>query len=153
TCAVTGEAVRQSRQTIRRLKRENPSKRLIVTGCAAQTEAQTFAAMPEVDQVLGNAEKLEARSYAPDFLNGAPRVLVNDIMAVKETAAQFVDSFENRARAVLQVQNGCDHRCTFCIIPFGRGPSRSVGLGAIVEEARKLTENGFAEIVLSGVDL
>jgi threonylcarbamoyladenosine tRNA methylthiotransferase MtaB len=153
TCAVTAEAVRQSRQTIRRLKRENPNTRIIVSGCAAQTEPETYAAMAEVDRVLGNAEKLDAKSYAPDFLAHAPRVVVNDIMAVKETAAQFVDSFEGRARAVLQVQNGCDHRCTFCIIPYGRGPSRSVGLGEIVREAQRLVENGFSEIVLSGVDL
>ncbi len=152
TCAVTGEAVRQSRQMIRRLKRENPHARIIVTGCAAQTEPQTYAAMPEVACVLGNEEKLQAKSYASDF-GIAESVRVNDIMAVKETAAQFVDSFEGRARAVLQVQNGCDHRCTFCIIPYGRGNSRSVGVGAVVEEARRLVANGFKEIVLSGVDL
>jgi threonylcarbamoyladenosine tRNA methylthiotransferase MtaB len=151
TCAVTAEAVRQSRQAIRKAKRENPTTRIIVTGCAAQTEPQTYAAMPEVDRVLGNIEKLDTKSYG-DF-GVAMRVCVADIMAVKETAAQFVDSFENRARAVLQVQNGCDHRCTFCIIPYGRGNSRSVGVGAVVEEARRLVANGFKEIVLSGVDL
>ena len=150
TCAVTGEAVRQSRQAIRKARRANPHARIIVAGCAAQTEPETYAAMREVDQVLGNAEKLKAESYA---FGVAERVRVNDIMSVKETAAQFVDSFEGRARAVLQVQNGCDHRCTFCIIPYGRGPSRSVGLGAVVEEARRLVANGFQEIVLSGVDL
>jgi len=158
TCAVTAEAVRQSRQTIRKIRREKPLTQIIVTGCAAQVEPGTYAAMPEVDRVIGNAEKLNAQSYAADFLKDAPRVIVNDIMAVKETAAQFVDGFgadifENRTRAVLQVQNGCDHRCTFCIIPFGRGPSRSVGAGAVVEEARRLAEAGFKEIVLSGVDL
>jgi threonylcarbamoyladenosine tRNA methylthiotransferase MtaB len=153
TCAVTGEAVRQSRQAIRRLRRENPAARIMVTGCAAQTEPETYAAMPEVDRVLGNQEKLAAESYTADFLAGAPRVLVNDIMAVKETAAQFVDDFADRTRAILQVQNGCDHRCTFCIIPFGRGNSRSVGAGAVVEEARRLVSAGFKEIVLSGVDL
>jgi threonylcarbamoyladenosine tRNA methylthiotransferase MtaB len=153
TCAVTAEAVRQSRQAIRKLKRENPSTQIIVTGCAAQTEPETYAGMPEVDRVLGNQEKLESRSYARDFLDGAPRVIVNDIMAVKETAAQFFDGFHDRARAVLQVQNGCDHRCTFCIIPYGRGNSRSVGVGAVVEEARRLVAAGFNEIVLSGVDL
>ena len=153
TCAVTAEAVRQSRQTIRKLKRENPNATMIVTGCAAQTEPQTYAAMAEVDRVLGNSEKLETRSYTADFLHDAPRVIVNDIMAVKETASQFVDSFDGKARAVLQVQNGCDHRCTFCIIPFGRGQSRSVGAGEVVNEARRLVENGFSEIVLSGVDL
>jgi threonylcarbamoyladenosine tRNA methylthiotransferase MtaB len=153
TCAVTAEAVRQSRQAIRKLRRENPLTQIIVTGCAAQTEPETYAGMPEVDRVLGNQEKLESKSYARDFLDGAPRVIVNDIMAVKETAGQFVDGFENHARAVLQVQNGCDHRCTFCIIPYGRGNSRSVGAGAVVEEARRLVAAGFNEIVLSGVDL
>ena len=153
TCAVTGEAVRQSRQAIRKARRARPTATLIVTGCAAQTEPETFAAMPEVTRVIGNAEKLMAASYAPDFLKGAPRIGVADIMAVKETAAQFVDSFEGRVRAVLQVQNGCDHRCTFCIIPFGRGPSRSVGMGAVIAQARRLVESGFKEIVLSGVDL
>ena len=153
TCAVTGEAVRQSRQAIRRLRRENPTAQIIVTGCAAQTEPETYAAMPEVTFVLGNEEKLQAASYAADFLGSQPRVIVNDIMAVKETAAQFVDSFADRTRAVLQVQNGCDHRCTFCIIPYGRGNSRSVGIGAVVEEARRLVAAGFKEIVLSGVDL
>jgi threonylcarbamoyladenosine tRNA methylthiotransferase MtaB len=151
TCAVTGEAVRQSRQAIRKARRANPNARIIVTGCAAQTEPATYAAMAEVDQVLGNTEKLEAKSYAT--FGVMERVRINDIMSVRETAAQFVDSFEGRARAVLQVQNGCDHRCTFCIIPYGRGNSRSVGLGAVVEEARRLVESGFKEIVLSGVDL
>ena len=153
TCAVTGEAVRQSRQAIRKLRREYPDAQILVTGCAAQTEPETYAAMPEVDRVLGNQEKLSAANYSSDFLADAPRVVVNDIMAVKETAAQFVDNFADRARAVLQVQNGCDHRCTFCIIPYGRGRSRSVGAGAIVEEARRLVAAGYNEIVLSGVDL
>jgi threonylcarbamoyladenosine tRNA methylthiotransferase MtaB len=153
TCAVTAEAVRQSRQAIRKLKRERPGTRIIVTGCAAQTEPDTYAAMPEVDAVLGNQEKLTAAAYA-DFGQGASeRVRVNDIMSVRETAPQMVDHFEGRARAFLQVQNGCDHRCTFCIIPYGRGNSRSVPMGAVVEEARRLAQNGFAEIVLTGVDL
>jgi len=152
TCAVTGEAVRKARQAIRKARRENPRARLIVTGCAAQTEPETFAAMAEVDLVLGNAEKLEGASYAFDF-GIAERVRVNDIMSMRETAAPFVDSFEGRARAVLQVQNGCDHRCTFCVIPFGRGPSRSVGQGEVVQAAKRLAANGYAEIVLSGVDL
>jgi threonylcarbamoyladenosine tRNA methylthiotransferase MtaB len=151
TCAVTAEAVRQSRQAIRRARRENPGTRIIVTGCAAQTEPQTYSDMAEVDAVLGNAEKLDARSYFD--LADTERVRVNDIMSVKETAAQFVDSFDGRARAFLQVQNGCDHRCTFCIIPYGRGNSRSVPMGAVVEEAWRLIEKGFAEIVLTGVDL
>jgi threonylcarbamoyladenosine tRNA methylthiotransferase MtaB len=153
TCAVTAEAVRQSRQAIRKLKREHPQTRIIVTGCAAQTEPDTYAAMPEVDAVLGNQEKLTAAAYA-DFGQGASeRVRVNDIMSVRETAPQMVDHFEGRARAFLQVQTGCDHRCTFCIIPYGRGNSRSVPMGAVVEEARRLAANGFAEIVLTGVDL
>jgi threonylcarbamoyladenosine tRNA methylthiotransferase MtaB len=153
TCAVTAEAVRQSRQAIRKLKREHPQTRIIVTGCAAQTEPDTYAAMPEVDAVLGNQEKLTAQAYA-DFGQGtSERVRVNDIMSVRETAPQMVDHFEGRARAFLQVQTGCDHRCTFCVIPYGRGNSRSVPMGAVVEEARRLAANGFAEIVLTGVDL
>jgi threonylcarbamoyladenosine tRNA methylthiotransferase MtaB len=151
TCAVTAEAVRQSRQAIRKARREWPDAKIIVTGCAAQTEPRTYSDMGEVDAVLGNAEKLDARSYLS--LDDAARVRVNDIMSVKETAAQFVDSFDGRARAFLEVQNGCDHRCTFCIIPYGRGNSRSVAMGAVVSEARRLTEKGFAEIVLTGVDL
>jgi threonylcarbamoyladenosine tRNA methylthiotransferase MtaB len=154
TCAVTAEAVRQSRQAIRRLRKERPGARIIVTGCAAQTEPETYATMSEVDQVLGNAEKLKAESYAGPALE---RVKVNDIMSVRETASQMADNFvapfEERSRAFLQVQNGCDHRCTFCIIPYGRGNSRSVGMGEVVAEARHLVEKGFAEIVLTGVDL
>jgi threonylcarbamoyladenosine tRNA methylthiotransferase MtaB len=153
TCAVTSEAVRQSRQAIRKLKRENPSRRILVTGCAAQTQPETYAAMAEVDAVLGNAEKLTAQAYA-DFGTGlAEKIRVNDIMSIRETAGQMVDHFEGQTRAFLQVQNGCDHRCTFCIIPYGRGNSRSVPLGAVVQEARRLVERGFAEIVLTGVDL
>jgi threonylcarbamoyladenosine tRNA methylthiotransferase MtaB len=153
TCAVTAEAVRQSRQAIRRLKRENPDRRIIVTGCAAQTEPQTYAAMTEVDAVLGNQEKLSAQAFADFGAGSAERIRVNDIMSVRQTAPQMVDHFENQTRAFLQVQNGCDHRCTFCVIPFGRGPSRSVPMGAVVSEALRLTEKGFAEIVLTGVDL
>jgi threonylcarbamoyladenosine tRNA methylthiotransferase MtaB len=153
TCAVTAEAVRQSRQAIRKARRAKPGARIIVTGCAAQTEPETYAAMAEVDAVLGNQEKLDARSYADFGVGASERVRVNDIMSVRETAAQFVDHFENRARAFLQVQNGCDHRCTFCIIPFGRGNTRSVPMGAVVDEARRLVEAGFPEIVLTGVDL
>jgi threonylcarbamoyladenosine tRNA methylthiotransferase MtaB len=153
TCAVTAEAVRQSRQAIRRLKRENPQRRILVTGCAAQTEPETYAGMAEVDAVLGNQEKLSAQAYA-DFGTGrAERIKVNDIMSVRETASQMVDHFEGHTRAFLQVQNGCDHRCTFCIIPFGRGNSRSVPMGSVVAEARRLAGLGFAEIVLTGVDL
>ena len=149
TCAVTAEAVRQSRQRIRKLRRERPGARIIVTGCAAQTEPDTYAKMDEVDLVLGNGEKLDAANY----FGAGERVIVNDIMSVKETASAFVESFEGRARAFLQIQNGCDHRCTFCIIPYGRGNSRSVGMGAVVEEARRLAANGYGEIVLTGVDL
>jgi threonylcarbamoyladenosine tRNA methylthiotransferase MtaB len=153
TCAVTAEAVRQARQRIRRLRRENPSARLIVTGCAAQTEPQTFAAMPEVDLVLGNAEKMRPESWAPDFLRGAQRVRVDDAMAVRETAGHLIDGFGTRARAYVQVQNGCDHRCTFCIIPYGRGNSRSVGAGEVVGQIRRLVDRGWREVVLTGVDL
>ena len=155
TCAVTGEAVRQARQAIRRARRENPAARIIVTGCAAQTEAQTFAAMPEVDAVLGNEEKLSEDSYRtlPDFGVAAEEKLrVNDIMSVTETAPQMVAHIDGHVRGFIQVQNGCDHRCTFCIIPFGRGNSRSVPMGAVVEQARTLVESGYREIVLTGVD-
>src|ERR1700761_2879060 len=130
TCAVTAEAVRQSRQAIRKLKRENPGRRIIVTGCAAQTQPDTYAAMAEVDAVLGNQEKLSAPVYADFGTGGAMRVRVNDIMSVRETAPQMVDHFDCKTRAFLQVQNGCDHRCTFCVIPYGRGNSRSVPMGA-----------------------
>ena len=156
TCAVTAEAVRQARQAIRRAKRENPGTRVIVTGCAAQTEPATFDAMDEVDLVLGNQEKLESHHYRalPDFgVNDTETVRVNDIMSVRETAAHMVHSIEGRVRAFVQVQNGCDHRCTFCIIPFGRGNSRSVPMGAVVDQVRQIVENGYAEVVLTGVDL
>jgi threonylcarbamoyladenosine tRNA methylthiotransferase MtaB len=157
TCAVTAEAVRQARQTIRALRRERPQARIVVTGCAAQTEPQTFSAMAEADQVLGNGEKLSAaawaRAHAAFGLANAPKAIVNDIMAVKETAAHLIDAFENRSRAFVQVQNGCDHRCTFCIIPFGRGNSRSVPMGAVVADVRRLVDNGFGEVVLTGVDI
>lgn len=155
TCAVTSEAVRQARQAIRRARRENPEARIIVTGCAAQTEAQNFAAMPEVDAVLGNEEKLKAEHYRrlPDFgVSAEEKVAVNDIMSVTETAPQMVAHIDGHVRGFLQVQNGCDHRCTFCIIPYGRGNSRSVPMGAVVEQARKLVENGYREVVLTGVD-
>jgi threonylcarbamoyladenosine tRNA methylthiotransferase MtaB len=153
TCAVTQEAVRQSRQAIRKAKRENPARRIIVTGCAAQIAPQDYAAMPEVDRVLGNQEKLTAAAYADFGIGAAEKIRVNDIMSVAETAPQMVDHFDGKTRAFLQVQNGCDHRCTFCVIPFGRGNSRSVPVGAVVAEARRLVEKGFPEIVLTGVDL
>jgi len=153
TCAVTEEAVRQSRQAIRKSKREHPGVRIIVTGCAAQITPERYAAMPEVDQVLGNQEKLTAGAYADFGIGAAEKIRVNDIMSVRETAPQMVDHFDGKTRAFLQVQNGCDHRCTFCVIPYGRGNSRSVPLGAVVAEARRLVEKGFPEIVLTGVDL
>jgi len=153
TCAVTATAERAARQRIRRLRREHPGATLIVTGCAAQIAPERFAAMPEVDRVIGNAEKLRAQTWAPDFIGAAPRVSVADIMAVRETAPHLLDGFASHSRAHVQVQNGCDHRCTFCVIPFGRGPSRSVAAGAVVEQIRRLTERGYTEVVLTGVDL
>ena len=162
TCAVTAEAVRQARQTIRRLRREKPDARIVVTGCAAQTEPATFAAMPEVDRVVGNTEKFDVSAWRDTraaFARGAfgidaeEKIVVNDIMAARETALHLIDGIEGRARATVQIQNGCDHRCTFCIIPFGRGNSRSVPMGEIVAQVRKLIENGYREIVLTGVDI
>jgi threonylcarbamoyladenosine tRNA methylthiotransferase MtaB len=157
TCAVTSEAVRQARQAIRALRRRRPSAQIIVTGCAAQTQPQTFAKMPEADRVLGNGEKLSSAGWTQARsafgIEGAPKAIVSDIMAVRETAPHLVDAFAGRARAFVQVQNGCDHRCTFCIIPFGRGNSRSVPMGAVVEDVRRLVANGYREIVLTGVDV
>ncbi|WP_439515065.1 tRNA (N(6)-L-threonylcarbamoyladenosine(37)-C(2))-methylthiotransferase MtaB [Oceanibaculum nanhaiense] len=150
TCAVTAEAERQARQTIRKLRRNNPDAKIIVTGCAAQVKPEQFAAMPEVDRILGNEEKLQAASYG---LDDDARVRVNDIMSVRETAAHMIAGFEDRARAFVQVQQGCDHRCTFCIIPFGRGNSRSVPIGRVVEQVRELVRNGYNEVVLTGVDI
>ncbi|NLR99202.1 tRNA (N(6)-L-threonylcarbamoyladenosine(37)-C(2))-methylthiotransferase MtaB [Rhizobium sp. P38BS-XIX] len=155
TCAVTGEAVRQARQAIRRARRDNPHARIIVTGCAAQTEKQTFAEMAEVDAVLGNEEKLKSASYRslPDFgVSAEEKLRVNDIMSVRATAPQMIRHIDGHVRAFIQVQNGCDHRCTFCIIPYGRGNSRSVPMGAVVDQARHLVESGYREIVLTGVD-
>src|SRR5262245_55690007 len=155
TCAVTAEATRQARQAIRRARKQNPQSRIIVTGCAAQTDPRMFSQMPEVDLVLGNEEKLDAKSYRfPDFGLGAEeRVKVNDIMSLRETALHMIDGFTERTRAFVQIQNGCDHRCTFCIIPYGRGNSRSVPAGDVVEQIRRLVSNGYSEIVLSGVDI
>ena len=162
TCAVTGEAVRQARQTIRRLKRSDPGRRILVTGCAAQTEPHTFAEMPEVALVLGNEEKVspafwqaQRERFARGFSGhvAEEKIAVNDIMAVTTTATHLIDGFEGRARAFVQVQNGCDHRCTFCIIPYGRGNSRSVPMGDVVDEARRLCAHGYREIILTGVDL
>ena len=153
SCAVTNEAVRETRQKIRRARRENPAARLIVTGCAAQIDAAAFAAMPEVDAVIGNDEKLKAQTWSRLAAGAAPRVAVNDIMAVRETAAPFIDGYGDRARAFLQVQNGCDHRCTFCIIPYGRGPSRSLPVAEVAAAAQRLVASGHKEIVLTGVDM
>jgi threonylcarbamoyladenosine tRNA methylthiotransferase MtaB len=153
TCAVTGEAVRQAAQTIRKLRRENPTARIIVTGCAAQIEPERFAAMPEVDRVVGNAEKMRAETFRGLGVADSLRVQVNDIMSVRETAHAMIDGFGTHARAFVQIQNGCDHRCTFCIIPYGRGPSRSVPAGEVVAQVRRLVEAGYAEVVLTGVDI
>ena len=161
TCAVTAEAVRKAKQEIRRLARENPGAAVIVTGCAAQTEPDTFAAMPEVTRVIGNQEKMQAGVWqglavpgqlAPDLIGVTEKVQVDDIMSVRETAGHLIDGF-GRHRAYVQVKNGCDHRCTFCIIPYGRGNSRSVPAGVVVEQIKRLVGNGFLEVVLTGVDL
>lgn len=156
TCAVTAEAVRKARQEIRRLSRENPDVPLIVTGCAAQTEPETFAAMPEVTRVIGNHEKMQPETWqtlhTPDLIGETEKIRVDDIMAVKETAGHLIDGF-GRHRAYVQVQNGCDHRCTFCIIPYGRGNSRSVPAGVVIEQIKRLVDRGFNEVVLTGVDL
>jgi threonylcarbamoyladenosine tRNA methylthiotransferase MtaB len=148
TCAVTAEAVRQAKQTIRRLKRERPHQRIVVTGCAAQTEAGNFAAMAEVDRVVGNEEKFDARAWS-----AADKIVVSDIMAVRTMRPYAIDSIEGRSRAFVQVQNGCDHRCTFCIIPYGRGNSRSLVVDDIVTQVRRLAGNGYREVVLTGVDI
>ncbi|WP_210413985.1 tRNA (N(6)-L-threonylcarbamoyladenosine(37)-C(2))-methylthiotransferase MtaB [Luteithermobacter gelatinilyticus] len=160
TCAVTAEATRQARQTIRRMKRRNPGAKIVVTGCAAQIDPEQFAQMAEVDRVIGNQEKLAAESWtelrqqSPDFgLETTEKVTVNDIMSVRETAPQLIDGYAERARAFVQVQNGCDHRCTFCIIPYGRGNSRSVPAGEVVRQVRRLVENGYQEVILTGVDI
>lgn len=150
TCAVTSEAERQARQAIRRARRENPDAKIIVTGCAAQVNPKTFSEMPEVNQVIGNDLKLKAETWSQP---ATERVVVNDIMSVKETARHMISGFESHARAFVQVQNGCDHRCTFCIIPFGRGNSRSVPMGEIVDQVRKLVAGGYNEVVLTGVDI
>ena len=150
TCAVTAEAERQARQSIRRARRNNPDAQIIVTGCAAQVHAQAFADMPEVDRVIGNMEKMETAAFGTDVTE---KILVNDIMSVEETASHLVAGLEGRARAFVQVQNGCDHRCTFCIIPYGRGNSRSVPMGEVVSQVKQLVANGYKEVVLTGVDI
>ncbi|MEP3345030.1 MAG: tRNA (N(6)-L-threonylcarbamoyladenosine(37)-C(2))-methylthiotransferase MtaB [Litoreibacter sp.] len=151
TCAVTAEAVRKARQDIRKLRRENPDARLVVTGCAAQTEPETFSNMAEVDNVIGNTEKMNRATWG--FLPDTEEVQVDDIMSVEETAGHLIDGFGTRARAYVQVQNGCDHRCTFCIIPYGRGNSRSVPAGVVVDQIKRLVDKGYNEVVLTGVDL
>ncbi len=151
TCAVTSEATRQARQAIRKAHKENPERQIIVTGCAAQTDPEMFAAMPEVSRVLGNEEKVQSSSWTTG--SNRPRVDVSDIMTVKETRPPMIEQLTGRTRAFIQVQNGCDHRCTFCIIPYGRGNSRSVPIADAVEQVRRLVASGHAEVVLSGVDL
>ncbi len=148
TCAVTGEAVRQARQAIRKLRRERPDTHIVVTGCAAQTEAEPFSAMPEVDRVVGNEEKLK-----PETWTRQEKIAVGDIMAAKEIALPVIDTIEGYTRAFVQVQNGCDHRCTFCIIPYGRGNSRSMSMDDVVSQVRKLVTSGYREVVLTGVDI
>lgn len=160
TCAVTNEAVRQSRYEVRKAKKNNPDAKIIVTGCAAQINPDEFANMPEVDLVIGNEEKMHAANFDPDVLFGGAKIKVNDIMSVRETAPQLIsggnrasEKSQNRTRAFLQVQNGCDHRCTFCIIPYGRGGGRSVPAGEVVAHVKSLVQQGFGEVVLTGVDL
>ena len=156
TCAVTAEAVRKARQEIRKLRRDTPGARIVVTGCAAQTEPETFRDMDEVDLVLGNTEKMQPGTWAGlagDFIGQTEKVMVDDIMSVTETASHLIDGFGTRSRAYVQVQNGCDHRCTFCIIPFGRGNSRSVPAGVVVDQIKRLVDRGYNEVVLTGVDL
>jgi threonylcarbamoyladenosine tRNA methylthiotransferase MtaB len=152
TCAVTAEAERQARQAIRRARREHPAARIVVTGCSAQIEPERYALMPEVDQVIGNDRKLDPSLWR-ELAEGGQPIVIGDIMAVRGTAGHLVDGLDGRSRAIVQVQNGCDHRCTFCIIPYGRGPSRSVPIGAIVAQTRRLVESGYREVVLTGVDL
>ncbi len=154
TCAVTAEAVRKAKQDIRKRRRENPDAKIIVTGCAAQIDPDAFGAMAEVDHVIGNTEKMQAKTWgglAGNF--GTEPIQVNDIMSVTETAGHMIDGFGTRSRAYVQVQNGCDHRCTFCIIPYGRGNSRSVPAGVVVDQIKRLVDKGFNEVVLTGVDM
>ena len=156
TCAVTAEAVRKAKQDIRKQRRAHPDSQIIVTGCAAQIEPATFSAMPEVNVVLGNTEKMDPNTWvglAPDLIGHTEPVQVDDIMSVKDTAGHLIDGFGTRSRAYVQVQNGCDHRCTFCIIPYGRGNSRSVPAGVVVDQIKRLVDKGYNEVVLTGVDL
>lgn len=153
TCAVTGEAVRQARQAIRKLRRERPEARIIVTGCAVQIDPRSFAEMSEADFIIGNAEKISANTFLGVASGDHERIKVNDIASIRETASHMVSGFSQRARAYVEVQNGCDHRCTFCVIPYGRGPSRSVPAGEVVRQIRALAEEGIKEVVLTGVDI
>ncbi len=156
TCAVTAEAVRKSKQEIRKLRRDHPDAQIIVTGCAAQIDPDSFAKMAEVTAVIGNSEKMQASTWTAlntGFIGETEKVLVDDIMSVTEPAGPLIDGFGTRSRAYVQVQNGCDHRCTFCIIPFGRGNSRSVPAGVVVDQIKRLVDKGFNEVVLTGVDL
>lgn len=156
TCAVTAEAVRKAKQDIRKQRRAHPDAQIIVTGCAAQTEPKTFSDMAEVNVVLGNTEKMNPETWAtlaPDLIGTTEPVQVDDIMSVTETAGHLIDGFGTRSRAYVQVQNGCDHRCTFCIIPYGRGNSRSVPAGVVVDQIKRLVQKGYNEVVLTGVDL
>jgi threonylcarbamoyladenosine tRNA methylthiotransferase MtaB len=153
TCAVTAEAERRARQAIRKARRASPRARILVTGCAAQIDPAGFAAMTEVDGVLGNAEKLAADSYRALHEPGGARVRVADIMAVRETAGHLIAGFAERARAFVEIQQGCDHRCTFCVIPYGRGNNRSVPVGAVADQVRRLVNGGVQEVVLTGVDI
>ena len=153
TCAVTSEAEKQARQSLRKLHRDNPDAQIIVTGCAAQINPEAWQEMPEVSHVMGNHDKLQAESWQALQSGQEAGLLVTDVMTITETASHFIDSFDDHTRAFLQVQQGCDHRCTFCIIPFGRGPSRSVGMGAVVEQIERLVAAGTKEVVLTGVDI
>ena len=153
TCAVTKEAEKQARQKIRKIKRENPEAKIIVTGCSAQINPANYKKMNEVDLILGNEEKFKFEKYLNLLNNNSPNIVVNDIMSVKETANHFIEGFDKKARAFIQIQTGCDHRCTFCIIPFGRGNSRSVPVTKICKQIKILLNKGFKEIVLTGVDL
>ncbi len=153
TCAVTAEATRQAKQSIRRTRRDNPGANIIVTGCAAQIDPKQFSIMEEVDQIFGNEEKLTAKSYHDFGISKSMRVSVNDIMSIKKTAPHLIDGYAERSRAFVQVQNGCDHRCTFCIIPFGRGNSRSVPAGEVVAQIQQLVDNDYQEVIITGVDI
>ena len=153
SCAVTNEAVRQTRQTIRRVKKDNPEKNIIVTGCAAQIDPAMFAAMPETSAVVGNGDKYDVSNFKLGLQSNRPDIRVSDIMQITETAPHMVSAFADRSRAFVEIQNGCDHRCTFCIIPFGRGNSRSVPAGLVVDQVQALVDKGFNEVVLTGVDV